>query len=166
MKQTPELDLAQRCMRPGIISLHGFLGADRRSLRAILEDDDQRVAALGLTHGAIAERMRYLTAAGRRGLGSTVVVEEIYEVRVDEARGVLPCPWPHPGVFPKAIVFLQRLDTNESISWAELQIHLIGAHGFYEGKGSPYRLSPEKLKRVLGLEGGAAPDSSERPARD
>jgi len=54
MKQTPELDTAQEYMRPGVISLDGFLGSDERPLRAILQDDDAAVASMGLTHATIA----------------------------------------------------------------------------------------------------------------
>jgi len=46
------------------------------------------------------------------------------------------------------------MDTGEEIRWTELQIHLIEAHGFYEGKGSVWRVSPSKLGRVLGLSDG------------
>jgi hypothetical protein len=30
---------------------------------------------------------------------------------------------------------------------------MIEAHGFYEGKGSPFRVDPERAARVLGLAG-------------
>lgn len=149
MKQTPELSAAQEQMRPGFISRDGFLAPDRRPLRAILEEDEARVAALGLTHQAIAERLRHFTEAAKARLGAPLVLEEVYEVRADDARGPLPCPWPHPGTFAKTNIRLCRLDTGEALQWTELHIHLIEAHGFYQGVGSAYRLSPETLQRVL-----------------
>jgi len=154
MKQTPELDTAQEYMRPGVISLDGFLGSDERPLRAILQDDDAAVASMGLTHATIAHRLRHFTGAAREALGLSVVVDEVYEVRIHEVRGPIHCPWPHPGSYPKNVIYLHRMDTGEEIRWTELQIHLIEAHGFYEGKGSVWRVSPSKLGRVLGLSDG------------
>ena len=58
---------------------------------------------------------------------------------------------PHPAVFRKGSVYCRLLDTGEEIIWTELSIHLIETHGFYGGTGSPYRLSPDALKRVLAL---------------
>ena len=134
-----------------MISRDGFLGDDKRPLRAILGEDDQRVAALGLTHKTIADRMRYLTEAGKARLGAAAVIDGVYEVRADDTRGGIPCAWPHDGLFDKTMVRLRRLDTGEELRWSELMIHLIGEHGFYQGKGSPYRLAPAELARVLGL---------------
>jgi hypothetical protein len=151
MKQTPELDKVQERMRPGIISRDGFLGDDPRPLADILAADAQRVAALGLTHAAVAARLRALTEAARGGLGAPVKVDDRIEVTLEEARGVLPCPWPHPGVHRKARVCLRRLDTGETLVWTILQIHLVETHGFYEGEGCPYRLSPAALKRILDI---------------
>ena len=159
MKQTPELAQAQRRMRPGIISRDGFLGTDWRPLRAIIEEDDSRVGALGLTHAAIAERLRYFTQAARARLGAAAVVDKLYQVRVYEVRGKIHCPWDHPGGYGKCLVYLRRLDTGEDLTWTDLHIHMIEAHGFYEGTGSTYRLSPARLKRVLGL--GQAPSDLE-----
>jgi len=151
MKQTPDLDEAQRRMAPGVISLHGFLGDEERPLRAILADDAQRVSSLGLSHTVIAERMRCLTEVAKARLGAKVVVEGIFEIHVDDTRGSMPCPWPHPGLYSKVVTHLRRLDTGETLAWSDLHVHLIGEHGFYQGPGSPYRLSPSALQRILGL---------------
>lgn len=153
MKQTPELATAQENMRPGVISLDGFLGSDMRLLRAILQDDDAVVASMGLDHAAIADRLRYFTTAAKAALGMSAVVDEVYEVRIHEVRGSIHCPWPHPGGYPKNVIYLRRTDTGEEVKWTELQIHLIEVHGFYEGKDSVWRLSPRKLGRVLGTLG-------------
>ena len=151
MKQTPELLEAQRRMRPGFISRDGFLGTDPRPLRAILDDDDAHLAALGLTHHDVAQRLRYFTDAARARFGAATVVDLLYEVRMLEVRGRIHCPWPHPGGHRKNVVYLRRLDTGEEMRWTELQIHMIEAHGFYEGRDSVWRLSPAQIKRVLGL---------------
>jgi len=87
MKQSPHLAAIQERMRPGVITAHGFLGADARTLAEIIETDGARVARLGLTHASIAARMRELHAAGAAGLGEFIDVPPHFEVRVDTVRG-------------------------------------------------------------------------------
>ena len=50
MKHTPDMQRVIERMKPGVLSLHGFLGADRRSLEEILDADASTVAGLGTTH--------------------------------------------------------------------------------------------------------------------
>jgi hypothetical protein len=35
------------------------------------------------------------------------------------------------------------------VQWSDLSIHLIGAHGFFEGRGSFFRLEPAELVAIL-----------------
>ncbi len=151
MKQSPQLDLVEARMRPGAISLHGFLGKDTRPLSQILEEDHNTVNELGVTHRLIADRMEFFTEQGQKGLGTTVEVEGHFEVRVEEVRGVLPCPWPHKGLYGKLNVYLRNLELDKELTWTGLQVHLIGAHGFYEGRGSPFRIEPQEACRILEL---------------
>jgi hypothetical protein len=149
VKQTPELDLIQAAMRPGAITQSGFLGSDARHLADILADDAAAVARLGLTHRALAARMRGFLKAGAEGLGDEIAVAPHFEVRVDGVRGSLPCPFGHAGLFAKTFCIVRNRTLDDTIAFTELQIHMIEAHGFYEGEGSPYRLPPERLARVL-----------------
>jgi hypothetical protein len=143
------MDLIQEDMRPGVITRDGFLGSDRRKLADILEEDHAVVRRLGLTHERIADRMQELREAGKRGLGQAIRVAPHFDVRVDSVRGKLPCPFRHPGVFPKTLVMVTNLDTGEEITYSDLNIHMIRSHGFYEGKGAGFRLDPAVLARVL-----------------
>lgn len=149
MKQTPELDKAQTSMRPGIITHDGFLGTDTRKLADILAEDQGLVTKLGLTHEAIAARMRELQTAGEEGLGLDMKVAPHFEVRVEDVRGKLPCPFGHTGLFPKVNVTVRNLALNREVVFTELQRHLIESHGFYQGRGSAYRLEPADLAAVL-----------------
>lgn len=151
MKQPPELQRVQARMGPGAVGLHGLLGNDHRSLAEILEEDDNAVRVLGLTHEAIADRMQQFTQAGRPGLGNPVTVEDRWEVSVEEWRGGMPCPWPHEGLHRKSNIVLTDLTTGEQMEWTDLTIHMIRAHGFYQGRGSRYRIEPKRAKRVLDL---------------
>lgn len=149
MKQTVQLQRIQERMRPGVITRDGFLGDDRRNLVDILVSDDAEVKRLGVSHPKVAERMIELRDAGMRGLGEYIEVEPHFEVRVDTVRGKLPCPFGDPGIFPKTNVSVRNLASGREILYTDLHIHMILAHGFYEGKGSPLRLEPRELVEVL-----------------
>jgi hypothetical protein len=129
----------------------GFLGHDRRKLTEILTDDQGTVNSLGLGHEIIAQRLRTITEEARKGLGDPVIVDEKFDVEVNEVRGRIACPWGHPGLYRKNHVKLERIETGETLIWSDLEIHLIEEHGFYQGRGSPYRLEPSDVKRILEL---------------
>ncbi|MDO9542126.1 MAG: hypothetical protein Q7J98_07370, partial [Kiritimatiellia bacterium] len=72
------------------------------------------------------------------------------------SRGLLPCPFGEPGRHRKAIVIVRNLRLRKEITFSDLNIHLIAAHGFYEGKGAPSRLDPLDLAQVLEVGGSIA----------
>jgi hypothetical protein len=148
MKQTPELDRYQHNMRPGCITLKGMLGEDRRNLVDILIDDDAEVRRLGTSHEAIAARMQELADAGAQGLGESISVQSRYDVRVDSVRGKLPCPF-EDAVVPKTFVQVRNRTLGREITYTDLHVHMIREHGFYEGKGSSFRLPPADLVAIL-----------------
>ena len=149
MKQTPQMQRIQDNMQPGIITLHGFMGTDSRNLIDILIDDDAVIKRMGLTHEQVAMRMEYLRDEGIRGLGEFISVDPHFEVKVDSVRGKLPCPFGHPGLYPKTNITVQNSSINRRITYTDLVIHLIGSHGFYEGKGSPFRVEPKDIVQIL-----------------
>jgi hypothetical protein len=149
MKQSPELDRAQDRMRPGVIARDGFLGSDSRNLADILDADDRAVRRLGLDHEGIARRMRELRAAGEKGLGLTTSVPPHFEVTVEGVRGSLPCPFGHEGLHEKTTTVVRNRALDRETVYSDLSIHLIEAHGFYQGRGSPFRLDPTELARTI-----------------
>ena len=168
MKQSPELDRIQAAMRPGAITQSGFLGTDSRKLADLLADDEAAVARLGLTHRRIADRLKLFRAAGEKGLGNDVTVAPHFEARVDGVRGKLACPFTHPGLFDKTFCVVRNRVLEEELVFTDLQIHMIEAHGFYEGTGSLFRLAPERIARVLELHAEAsdgAPPLNRPPPR-
>ena len=132
----------------------GCLGTDKRSLAAILRADDAAVRRRGLTHARIARRLLALRQAGWKGLGEPVSRAPHFEVRVDAARGKLPCPFGDSGSFAKVNTTVRNLKRGAEITFTDLNIHLIAAHGFYEGRNTPFRLEPEQLMDVLELGAG------------
>ena len=151
MKQTIQLQQAQDRMRPGFITRDGFLGNDSRQLIEILTEDDAEVKKLGVTHQIIAQRMIELRDKGMRGLGEFINVEPHYEIRVDSVRGKLPCPFGDPGIYPKTNTTVKNLKLDKEVTYTDLHIHMIYVHGFYEGKGSNFRLDPADIVNILDI---------------
>jgi hypothetical protein len=151
VKQSPELDRIEQNMRPMCLCQSGFLGYERRKLIEILIDDQGTVNSLGMSHEAIARRLREIAEKARDGWGDPVLVDDQFDVEVHEVRGKIPCPWDHPGLYRKTHVILEKRGTGETLIWSDLTIHLIEEHGFYQGRGSPYRLEPSEVKRILEL---------------
>ena len=143
-------------MQAGNISYDGFLGADRRPLAEIIRADEEELKKLNLTHQAIADRMDYFREAGKMGLGEFVKLAPHFEVLCEITRGFIPCPFGESGRHRKTIVTVRNLRLRKEITFSDLNIHLIAAHGFYEGKGSPFRLEPVELAQVLEITGPSA----------
>lgn len=152
MKQPPQLAKAENSMKPGVLTKEGFLGTDGRHLTDILTEDEAEVARLGLTHRIIAARMRYFRDEALKDEGMSVEIEGRFEVVAESFKGKIPCPFGEPGMISKGNVSVTNKETGRKIYFSDLDIHLIGRHGFYQGKGSPYRISPKELKEVLEIE--------------
>lgn len=160
MKQTAIDDRTQAQMRPGAITRDGMLGTDARPLVDILEDDNAAVRRLGVTHAAIAARMRALRRGATAGLGETVPVAPHFEVTVEGVRGRLPCPF-GDGMASKNNTVVRNLRLDRTISFSDLQVHLVGRHGFYLGRGSRFRLDPAVLVAVLEVSADTESESPE-----
>lgn len=149
MKRSPEAKRLEDVLRSSRIVAGGFLGPDTRILDEIIEADAATLARLGTTAQEVASRMREITDLGKAGLGTPVKIDEKREVVVDEHRGQTVCPWPHAGGYQKTMTTVRRLDTGATVRWSELSTHFIEAHGFFEGRGTAFRLEPEGLLVVL-----------------
>jgi len=139
----------EELMRSSQIVAGGFLGDDPRPLEEIIEDDVAAVEQLGTTCRAIAARMAELTGLARPGQGNFVPVSDTLTVAIDDNRGVLICPWGEKGRHGKTVTTARRLDTGREIRWSDLSVHFIGEHGFFQGRGSAFRLSPRELVEIV-----------------
>jgi hypothetical protein len=152
MKMTIEMLRAQERMRPGIITARGFLGEDIRNISEIIEEDDYYLSCMGVTIEELIEKMRVFRESGMKGLGETVSVQPFWEVRIDEARGVIVCPF-SDGAFPKTNTTVTLLSDRKTVTFSDLTVHLIAAHHFFQGRGSPFRYEPEAYIHVFRLKG-------------
>jgi len=149
VKKSPQKNRLEEVLRSSRIVSGGFMGNDPRDLDEILEADAAELARLGTTREALASRMRRITERALEGLGSPVPFDEKREVSADDNRGQIVCPWPHAGRYFKTITTVRRTDTGETLRWSELSSHFIEEHGFFQGRGSPFRLEPRALARVV-----------------
>jgi hypothetical protein len=148
-------------MRPGGFSQSGFLGEHER-LEDVLAADAQTLVELGVTTDELADSLERLLDAAEQGRGRSARVDGRFEIRIEVFTGFQICPWaadPHSGqctagggVRHASVDWqLRNRPTRERLSGPGLIVHLIRAHGFFEGLESPNRVDPRALARVLEL---------------
>ena len=131
-------------LRSGKLVLGGFMGWDDRQLYEVIEEDVRAVWGEGRTVAEVAARMAELTKVGITGLGNTVVSGG-FEITVEENKGLNLCPWDCQDHLSKRVTAVKRMKDGKALRWTDLGVHLIQRHGFFEGKGSYYRLEPKEL---------------------
>jgi hypothetical protein len=152
MKQTPQEKHIYENFKPGKISKDGFLGDDTRHIHDIIDDDRRTLDRLGITKEQMAERLQYFIEEGKKGLESVVDLGD-FTTQIQWDRGMLPSPFGDPKrLYHKivAIVFNKKL--QKEIRYTQLNVHMIREHGFFEGKGSVFRLEPEEVVTVLNIQ--------------
>lgn len=149
MKESPDNQKLEQLLRLSRLVAGGFMGSDTRSISEVIDADSAELTRLGFTKEQLAGRMQQITKLAIPGLGTWVRVDDTKEVSVQEAKGSLVCPWPHPGRYAKRITTIRDVQSSESIQWSDLNIHLIGQHGFFGGRGSMFRIEPGALVRNI-----------------
>ncbi|MEN8906688.1 MAG: hypothetical protein ABF289_12095 [Clostridiales bacterium] len=149
MKQSPKLSKIQDKMRVGELTSEGYLGKDDRSLTDIISDDYKTVKSLGISHNEIARKMQLLTDAGKLTPEYPVVLFNRYRIQVNEYMGFMPCPFSDGIRIDKRNTMVTDEMTEKSMYWTDMNIHLIEAHGFYEGVGARYRIEPIDIVEFL-----------------
>lgn len=148
MKLGPEYKRAQENMEPGIITADGFLGDDKRDIKTIITEDEERMEYLGLGYGEVTRMLKDLMEKGEAGLEEFITVDGKWLARTLEARGPLPCPF-EDGIQRKITSEVINKNNNAKILFSAMSIHLLEVHHFHGGTGSPFRLEPDMLKKVL-----------------
>lgn len=149
MKESPQNKKLEEILRSSKLVAGGFMGRDTRSVSEIIDTDANTLSKSGYTVEQVARRMQQITDMAITGLGTWVKIDDHQQAKVDEAKGAQPCPWPHAGRFAKRVTTLKHTKSRKSIIWSDLNIHLIGEHGFFEGKGSKFRIEPKELITII-----------------
>lgn len=148
MKMTPYMAKAQSNMFPGKITAEGFLGDEKLNLNEIITRDEGEMIRLGMKFETVADLLREFMLKGEHALGEPVTIDNKWIVQTIETRGKLPCPF-EDGTFQKVSVRLETISSGDTLVYTELSLHLLEKHHFLQGKGSPFRIEPMKLKKVL-----------------
>ena len=150
MKQSPRDKKLEEVLRSTMLVAGGFMGADLRHPADVIEQDLGTLENLGVTTLQLANRMRELTDLAKPRLGTWINDPSgKYRVKSEDFKGMLVCPWPHPGQFDKRITTVEHLETGRQIAWTDLNIHMIEEHGFFEGKGAFFRIEPKEIVSIL-----------------
>ncbi len=151
-------------MRPGKLSKAGFLGDKERLLEIMAADNDWVVKA-GLTHQEIARHLRVLSAVSRAESEPFVYRGTRFRAKLIQFDGFQESPF-NDGTKASDDVGLENLDNGEWIRYSLLVPMMIERYGFYEGKGTSYRVDPKQVVKLLSfLEvGDEAKPASKAPA--
>ncbi len=149
MKESPQTQKLEQMLRSSKLVAGGFMGTDSRTVAEIIEADAAELSKLGYSVEQVTSRMQTITNTAKAGLGHWVRIDDERQAIVQEARGLTICPWPHAGHCAKRVTTIERLDSNQTIHFSDLNIHMIAEHSFFEGEGSAFRIEPDKLINVI-----------------
>jgi hypothetical protein len=144
----------EKDMRPKALSNAGFLGSDEKLLDALVADNRYVVEERGLTHQELA---RHLHAMGTIGIwqqqhkqeGAEFVYHgKRFKVTVQHSRGIQPSPF-QDGTKSGSNALVVNLDNSKQVRYGLLVPYMMERYGFYEGKGTPYRLEPSVVLEVF-----------------
>jgi hypothetical protein len=153
MKETPQEKHIYENFLPGKITKEGFLGQDTRHIHDIVEEDLHTLARSGVTKEQIADRLQYFIEEGKKGLETPVEIDG-FTTQVIWRRGMLPSPFGGPKrLYHKIVATVTNNKLNKTITYTQLNVHMIRDHGFFEGKGSVFRLEPDEVIEVLEIQG-------------
>jgi len=148
MKPLPQEEKLRLNFEAGKISKDGFLGDDPRHVHDIIQADRLTLSRLGVDQEKIADRLQYFIEEGKNGLESTVDLGD-YAVQVRWQRGMIPCPFGERGLHHKLIATVVNKKQGKRVRFSQLNVHMIREHGFFEGRGSIFRLEPEDVFNIV-----------------
>jgi len=139
-------------MRPGGLSTKGFLGKDEHLLDVLAADNETVVKELGLSHQELARHLHLLGAVAAQH-AATMPADVTYHGKTFRLRATLfrrhvKSPF-EDGTKTNGEATIENLATGKKMSYSRVVPHLIERYGFYEGKGTPYRVEPRTVVEVL-----------------
>lgn len=142
----PELE---KSMRPGDLSKAGFLGKDESLLEVLTADNQYVVDELGLTHQELAKHLHVLAAIGPlQGEKEFRYYGKKLKIRMIYSKGYQDSPFKDDTKTDSEAV-ISNLDNGKYLRYSLLVPMMIERYGFYEGKGTSYRVDPHKVMEVL-----------------
>ena len=148
----------ERDMRPGagseVGSEAGFLGRDERLLDVLAADNRYVLEELGRTHQELAKHLHAMGTIGlwqaRHGKAGAEFVYHgrRFKVTVETTKGYQYSPF-KDGTKTSSDATVANLGTGKKLEYSLLVPYMIERYGFYEGKGTPYRVDPRRVVEVF-----------------
>jgi hypothetical protein len=143
----------EKDMRPGASSKAGFLGKDERLPEVLAADNKFVVDERGLTHQELARALHVLGAVARWQAKHDEAGKEFvyrgrkFTITLFVSKGFVPSPFAD-GTRTNEYVELENVAGGKKLSYSLLLPDMIERYGFYEGKGTPYRVEPAQVLEV------------------
>jgi hypothetical protein len=153
MKPSLESRIIPEWMRPSKFSSGGFSGTDQRPVEKIIEADRDELKKMKVAKAALVKALKGAFEKARSALGLEVNIADGVSAIYYESRGKIPSPFKDDGLFEKGEVVVTNRRTKQTVFLTALSIHLIEKYGFFQGKGSKYRIEPAQAVQVLGIKG-------------
>lgn len=150
MKETPDDKALEDRLGASKFSGEGFLGTDHRPVDEIVAADLHALAQLGVSKEALLAALRDAYEKARAALGGEVEIRPGVTAVAHESMGRIPSPFRGDGVFEKGDVVLTAA-AGEQLVLTALGLAMIEKHGFFQGRGSRYRVEPARAAALLGL---------------
>jgi hypothetical protein len=148
----------EKKMRPGSgadMSVAGFLGKDESLLEVLAADNQYVVEELGLTHQELAKHLHVLGAIGKlqfrhgqQDKAFTYHGRKFKVIKFTSTHGTQPSPF-NDGTWTQNDAIVQNVDNGKQLGFSLLVPFMIERYGFYEGKGTSYRVDPRNVVEVL-----------------
>jgi hypothetical protein len=142
----------EKDMRPRALSWAGFLGKEERLLDVMAADNGYVVEELGLTHQGLARHLHILGKIAARDAvnkeNEVLYHGRRYKLKASLARGFQESPF-DDGTKTNCNATVWNLDNGKKLTYSLLVPDMIERYGFYEGKGTPYRVEPRAVMEVF-----------------
>ena len=143
-------------MRPKKLSGSGFMGLDEKLLDILVADNRYVVDELGLSHQELARHLHALAAIAEWQNRHDKTGEEFvyhgkrFKVLVEHSKWSVRSPFAD-GTKSGSNATVTNIETSKRTRYGLLVPYMMERYGFYEGKGTPYRLEPRTVIEVLGF---------------
>jgi hypothetical protein len=154
----------EKDMRPGAPgetgSRAGFLGKDESLLAVLAADNTYVVDELGLSHQALARPLRVVALVGLKKWDQAIRARKQppadpityhgrrFAVTVHVSKGFQVSPF-QDGTKTNVEADIVNVATGKKLSYSLLVPDMIERYGFYEGKGTSYRVDPKQVIEVF-----------------
>jgi hypothetical protein len=144
----------EKAMRPGAASMAGFLGKDEKLLEVMAADNAYVVDELGSTHQDLAKHLHAMGAVWVWQMKNKQDgAEFLYHGRKFKVKGIATLGFQDSpfgdGTKSGSDVTVHNVSNGKKLEYALLVPYMIERYGFYEGKGTSYRVDPRKVVEVF-----------------